>query len=503
MTQKERRGEPGDPCALVVFGAAGDLTKRKLVPALCNLGSSHLLPPDFAVIGFAQAPMSDEEFREKLTRDIAEFKTSDVDPAFWTWLRERIYYVTGDFTSPDSYKKLKEVLDKVATERKTQGNCLFYLATPPNFFAEIVERLGDVELAQEPTGSWRRFIIEKPFGRDLDSARDLNKDIWKVLKEDQIYRIDHYLGKETVQNLIVFRFANGLFEPLWNRQYVDHVQVTVAETVGVEQRAGYYEGAGALRDMVSNHLLQIVSLVGMEPPISFQADAVRDEKAKLLHAIHPFAPEDVLTSTVRGQYGEGECEGERVPAYRKEPKVAPESSTETYVALKFFIDNWRWAGVPFYLRTGKRLAARSTEVAIQFTRAPQVLFRGTAVQAAPPNLLLLRIQPEEGISLSFQAKIPGPVVKTGEVDMDFEYKDHFGSTPSTGYETLLYDCMIGDPTLFNRADTVEAGWRVVEPILDVWKALPPRTFPNYASGSWGPKEADDLLARDGRSWRNP
>jgi glucose-6-phosphate 1-dehydrogenase len=502
MSDKVTRGDPGDPCTLVVFGAAGDLTKRKLIPALCNLGASRLLPKDFAVVGYAQAPMSTEEFRQKLSNEIGKFKTGDIDPQLWSWLTERIYYVPGDFGSDEGYGKLQKTLEEVKTTRNTRGNGLYYLATPPNFFSGIVEKLGTMGLAQETDSSWRRFIIEKPFGRDLDSARSLNHDIWKILKEEQVYRIDHYLGKETVQNLMVFRFANGLFEPLWNRQYIDHVQITVAETVGVELRAGYYEAAGALRDMVSNHLLQIVSLVGMEPPISFEADSVRDEKAKLLHAIQPFSPEDVLTRTVRGQYGEGGNETERLAGYRQEPKVDPNSATETYVALKLFVDNWRWAGVPFYLRTGKRLAKRTTEVSIQFKRAPQVLFRGTQVSAAPPNLLILKIQPDEGISLTFQAKIPGATVRTGEVDMDFEYKDHFGSTPATGYETLLYDCMIGDATLFNRADTVEAGWSVVEPVIDVWKALPPRTFPNYAAGSWGPREADELLARDGRAWRN-
>jgi glucose-6-phosphate 1-dehydrogenase len=502
MNQKERRGQPGDPCVLVVFGAAGDLTKRKLVPALCNLALSHLLPQEFAVIGFAQAQMTSEEFRDKLGRDLKEFATGEVDPKFWEWLSERIYYVTGDFQSDGDYAQLKTLLEKIDVERKTCGNHLYYLATPPNFFATIVEKLGSVGLAVETPNSWKRFIIEKPFGRDLESARELNKDIWKILKEDQIYRIDHYLGKETVQNLMVFRFANGIFEPLWNRQYIDHVQITVAETVGVEQRAGYYESAGALRDMVSNHLLQLVSLVGMEPPVSFQADAVRDEKAKILHAIQPLSPEDVLTRTVRGQYGEGGNEKERVIGYRQEPKVDPESTTETYVALKLYIDNWRWAGVPFYLRTGKRMTKRLTEVVIEFKRAPQVLFRGTAVASVPPNVLILKIQPDEGISITFQAKIPGPLVKTGEVDMDFAYKDHFGTTPSTGYETLLYDCMCGDPTLFNRADNVEAGWTVVQPILDIWKALPPRSFPNYAAGTWGPREADELLTKDGRGWRN-
>jgi glucose-6-phosphate 1-dehydrogenase len=328
----------------------------------------------------------------------------------------------------------------------------------------------------------------------------LNRELTHVLNERQIYRIDHYLGKETVQNILVFRFSNGIFEPIWNRRYIDHVQITVAESLGVELRGGYYDRAGCLRDMVPNHILQLVTLTSMEPPISFQADAVRDEQAKILHAIQQLTPEDVLTRAVRGQYGDGHEEGHPVAGYRAEPNVDSASTTETFVALKLSIDNWRWADVPFYIRTGKRLASRATEIAIQFRRAPFVLFRETPVEHLTPNLLVMHIQPEEGISLRFGAKIPGPIVRVGSVDMDFHYTDYFGSEPSTGYERLLYDCMIGDATLFQRADMVEAGWSVVQPILDVWRALPPRNFPNYPSGSWGPKEADELIRRDGRSW---
>ena len=347
------------------------------------------------------------------------------------------------------------------------------------------------------------MIIEKPFGHDLDSARALNKNISSVLSESQIYRIDHYLGKETVQNILVFRFGNGLFEPTWNHRYIDHVQITVAESVGVEGRGGYYEQAGALRDMVQNHMFQLLALMAMEPPISFEASAVRDEKSKVLRAILPLDPEEVLTHTVRGQYGEGTVKGEPVSAYRSQPRVAPDSSTETFAALKLTIDNWRWASVPFYLRTGKTLPDRVTEIAISFKRVPSLLFRQTSVEQLTPNFLVLRIQPNEGISLQFGAKVPGPSVRMGAVDMNFEYADYFGTTPSTGYETLLYDCMIGDATLFQRADNVEVGWSVVTPILDVWKALPPRSFPNYAAGTWGPSEADALLERDGRQWRIP
>ncbi len=371
----------------------------------------------------------------------------------------------------------------------------------PGFFGEIVRQLGAAGLTSEENGRWRRVIIEKPFGRDLESARALNAEIKRVLSERQIYRIDHYLGKETVQNLIVFRFGNTIFEPIWNRRYIDHVQITAGEQVGVEKRGGYYEQSGALRDMVPNHLFQLISLTAMEPPISFGADAVRDEQAKVLKAIQPFSAEDVLSKTVRGQYGAGTHGDTPVPGYRSEVNVASDSHTDTFAALKLTIDNWRWADVPFYLRTGKRMPKRVTEIAIHFRRVPFVLFRNTPIEHLRANQLIIRLQPDEGIELRFGAKIPGAVMDVGTVNMDFSYSDHFGSRPSTGYERLLYDCMIGDATLFQRADMVETGWQVITPILDVWKALPPRTFPNYAAGTWGPKEADELLARDSRHWR--
>jgi glucose-6-phosphate 1-dehydrogenase len=356
-------------------------------------------------------------------------------------------------------------------------------------------------LAVEGEGHWRRLVFEKPFGNDLHSARELNQRISKTLSEQQIYRIDHYLGKETVQNILVFRFGNGIFEPVWNHRYVDHVQITVAETVGVEKRGGYFDMAGTLRDMVPNHLFQLLSLTAMEPPISFSANAVHDEQSKTLRAIQPFSSEDVLHCAVRGQYGEGEISGERMPAYRSEPGVPPDSKTETFIALKLQIDNWRWAGVPFYLRTGKRLAERHSEVAIQFKRAPFVLFRDTPVYSLKSNQIVMHIAPDEGVSLRFGAKVPGPQVRVGSVEMDFNYRDYFGAIANTGYEILLYDGMSGDQTLFQRADMVEAGWGVVDPILDVWKALPPRNFPNYAAGTWGPKDGEELIERDGRSWR--
>jgi glucose-6-phosphate 1-dehydrogenase len=502
MARARTRGKPGDPCTILIFGASGDLAKRKLFPALLNLRRDGLLGNDFAVLGLATSEMSSEAFRERLTADLRKFAPQDVDSDLWKWLCERTYYQPGNFRAPEAYARAAGTLAELEKKHSTRGNVLFYLATPPDFFGDIADSLGKQGLTAED-GHWRRLVIEKPFGHDYESARELNARLRRIAAESQIYRIDHYLGKETVQNMMVFRFANGIFEPIWDRRYIDHVQITVAETVGVEQRGRYYDQAGALRDMVPNHLFQLLALTAMEPPSSFDAEAVRDEKGKVLRAIQPFGPEEVLARTVRGQYGEG---GDPEPAaamapYRAETHVAPDSATETFVALKLEIDNWRWADVPFYLRTGKRLPAQHTEVAIAFRRPPHRLFEGTEVADFAPNVLVLHMQPDEGISLSFQAKVPGPVVRTGKVEMDFNYTDYFGATPSTGYETLLYDCTCGDPTLFQRADSVEDGWRVVGPILDVWKALPPRTFPNYAGGTWGPKEADALLARDGRAWR--
>jgi glucose-6-phosphate 1-dehydrogenase len=501
-TSKLKVGRTGDPCVMVIFGASGDLTQRKLIPALYNLASQELLSREFAVVGIGRTPMTSDDARKKFSEDIKQFATGAVDPDLWEWFARHLYYLAGNFDDPATYDKLKETLATVDRDHSTHGNYFFYLATAPNFFGSIVERLSSVGLMTETNGQWRRVIIEKPFGHDLDSARALNQQLLKVASEHQIYRIDHYLGKETVQNILALRFANGIFEPIWNRRYIDHVQISVAETVGVESRGGYYDGAGALRDMVPNHIMQLITLTAMEPPISFEANALRDEQAKILHAIQPFSSEDVLSKTVRGQYGEGVMEGQRVPAYRSEDGVPPDSRTETFVAMRLLIDNWRWAGVPFYLRTGKRLPGRNTHVVIQFRRAPFMLFRETEVANMMPNQLVLHIQPEEGISLRFAAKVPGPAMQLGEVNMNFAYADYFGQTPSTGYERLLHDCMIGDATLFQRADMVEAGWSIVNPVLDVWKALPPRNFPNYPSGAWGPKESDELMERDGRRWRN-
>jgi glucose-6-phosphate 1-dehydrogenase len=489
------------PAILVVYGAAGDLTQRKLVPALYNLAREGLLCDSFALVGFARRELSDEEFRARLREDAQTWAGAHFEPSVWDSLAPRVAYVRGDFEDPEAYRRLAARLVELEREHHTGGNVLHYLATAPEYFASVVRHLAATGVLREENGRWRRVIVEKPFGRDLASARALNKELSALLGERQIYRIDHYLGKETVQNLLVFRFANGIFEPIWNRRYVDHVQITVAETLGVEKRGGYYDKAGALRDMVPNHIFQLISLVAMEPPISFQADAVRDEQTKALRAIQPMEPSEVLADTVRGQYAAGTAGGRRLPDYRAEELVDSASSTETFVALRLALDNWRWSDVPFYVRVGKALAARRTEVAIQFKRPPLVLFRDTPVEHLTPNQLVISLQPDEQISLSFSAKIPGPNVQLGNVDMDFSYAEQFGGAPATGYERLLHDALVGDPTLFQRKDTVEAAWSAVEPVLDVWGALPPRDFPNYRAGSWGPEAADELLARDGRAWR--
>ena len=497
-----RIGRQSDPCVMVIFGAAGDLTGRLLIPALYNLARAGLLSRDFAVLGVARAQMSDEDFRKRVYEDIKTYCGECVDDNVWGQFQGSFYYLAGDFNDDGLYPRLKEYLGKMNQQHNTHENFFYYMATAPSFFGPIVEQLAKNGLMEQQNGHWRRVVIEKPFGHDLESAKALNQQLLKLADETQIYRIDHYLGKETVQNILAFRFANGIFEPVWNRRYIDHVQITVAETVGVEGRGSYFDTAGSLRDMVPNHIMQLISLTAMEPPISFDANAVRDEQAKILHAIQPMSDEEVLSRTVRGQYGDGTEDGNRVPSYRTEPDVKPDSRTETFVAMKLSIDNWRWADVPFYLRTGKRMPVRNTHIVIQFRRAPFVLFRDTPVEHLMPNELVLHIQPEEGISLQFAAKVPGPVMRLGTVDMNFEYQEYFGKQSSTGYERLLHDCMIGDQTLFQRADMVEAGWAVVNPVLEVWKALPPRNFPNYASGTWGPKDADELVERDGRRWRN-
>ncbi len=496
----EAADRPGDPCALVIFGASGDLTRRKLVPALLNLRRNGLLPNGFAVIGVSRKPMSDEEFGRQLREDMKRAGADDVPDEEWAAFTSRLRYVPGDFVDAATHQRLAAVLSEVETAQGTKGNALFYLATPPDAFAPVIQQLGAAGLVKETPSTWRRVVIEKPFGRDLDSARALNADILAVLRERQIYRIDHYLGKETVQNILVFRFANGIFEPIWNRRYIDHVQITVAESIGIEGRGSYYESAGALRDMVQNHILQLLALVAMEPPVSLVADRVRDERVKVLEAIRPMTPEQVLERTVRGQYGDGFVGGEKVAGYRQEPNVNEASSVETFAAMKLYLENWRWAGVPFYLRTGKRLPVRDTEIVIQFRRPPLLFFPETAVGQVDANRLILQIQPDEGMQLEIKAKRPAPTLKLDTVRLDFSYADFGPTGPATGYERLLYDAMVGDSTLFHRSDMVDAAWRVVTPVLDVWSSLKPRDFPNYGAGTWGPASADDLLTRDGRAW---
>jgi glucose-6-phosphate 1-dehydrogenase len=490
-----RAAAPAPPCTLVIFGAAGDLTRRLLIPSLCNLRRAGLLPERFAVIGVARAAMDDDAFRQSLA------SLPDFAAAEWRWLVERLHYLPGELDDPRTYERLASRLEKIGAAQGSAQNRLFYLATPASLFAPVVTRLGAAGLAREEDGAWRRVIIEKPFGSDLRSAEQLNREILQVLDERQVYRIDHYLGKETVQNIMVLRFANGLFEPLWNRDHVDHVQITVAETLGVESRGRFYDATGALRDMVPNHLFQLLTLAAMEPPTCFDADAVRTEKVKVLDCVHRFGREDALGNVVRAQYGEGVIGNHRLPAYRRSPDVAPESTTETYVAMKLMIDNWRWAGVPFYLRTGKALARRRSEVVIQFKHAPFTIFRDTPVERLAPNDMVLAIQPEEGVWLRFNAKEPGPSVRSNGVEMRFDYHDYFDAKPSTGYETLIYDAMIGDALLFQRADNIEAGWAVVQPALEAWARAKPAALPLYPAGSEGPAEADALLRRDGRHWR--
>jgi glucose-6-phosphate 1-dehydrogenase len=497
------------PCAMVIFGAAGDLTKRLVVPALYNLARSNQLSTGFQLVGVDLAAITTDGWRKGLedfmkgsvAKD-GESQVDRIDQIAWQRLAERMSYLQGDLNDPATYRRLSDHLAQLDKTAGTAGNYLFYLAISDRFFALAVARLGAAGLVAERSGQWRRVVIEKPFGHDLESAKVLNNEILKVLQENQAYRMDHFLGKETVQNIMALRFANGLFEPLWSRQHIDHIQITAAETVGVEYRGKFYEKTGALRDMVPNHMFQLLAMTAMEPPISFDADAVRTKKTEVLRAIKPLDQAQALKDTVRGQYGSGTLLGQRVPPYRQEQDVAEDSTTETFVAWRLKIDNWRWAGVPFFLRTGKHLKRRSTEIAIRFHQAPFALFRGTSVERMVPNWMVLRIQPDEGIALEFAAKRPGPSVTLSSVRMDFAYQTYFNVACKTGYETLLYDCMIGDATLFQRADTVEAGWQAVQPIVDAWADNPPRDFPNYTSGEEGPAAADDLLAGIGRAWRS-
>jgi glucose-6-phosphate 1-dehydrogenase len=500
------------PTTMVIFGASGDLTKRKLLPALYSLARDRLLPSPFNVVGVARRELGDAPFRESMKESCDKYaRRRPVEDTLWQSFADGIFYVSGTFENPATYDRLKQRLDEIDRARDTGGNRVFYLSTPPSEYPIIVQQLGRAGLINRDrtTGPFTRVIIEKPFGHDLESARALNRDVHEVLREDQTYRIDHYLGKETVQNILVFRFANGIWEPLWNGRYIDHVQLTVAEAIGVEGRGGYFEQAGILRDMVQNHMFQFLCLMAMEPPVAFEAEAVRDEKLKVLRSLRPLpqAPEELENLVIRGQYGKGFVNGDERIAYREEQGVAKDSSVETFVALKLQIDNWRWAGVPFYLRAGKALPKRVTEIAIHFKRAPHPLFsdgptaRGRL--AEEPNVLSIRIQPDEGISLKFFSKVPGPTMDVLPVPMEFRYGTSFGAEPPEAYERLLLDCLLGDGTLFTRGDEVEASWTYIDRIEKAWRAAPAPHFPNYASGTWGPSEADRLIEGDGRVWRKP
>ncbi|AVT77728.1 glucose-6-phosphate dehydrogenase [Rhodopseudomonas palustris] len=503
MTTQANSNQVPEGCAFVIFGVTGDLTHRLVIPALYNLAEAKLLPEKFCVVGVTRKEMSSDGLRDSLMQGLRKYATRPVDGKVADQLLYCVTAVSADPSEPQSFDKLRERLEKLEANRNTGGNRLFYLATPPDAFAPIASELGRAGLLEETSGAWRRLVVEKPFGTDLASAKTLNDHLLSIISEHELYRIDHYLGKETVQNILVLRFSNGMFEPIWNREHIDHIQITVEEKLGVGHRGSFYDKTGALRDMVPNHLFQLLSLVAMEPPAHFNAHAVRSAKADVLAAIQIQTEQEALRNSVRGQYTSGRIGDTDIPDYRSAKDVATDSTTETFAALKLSIDNWRWAGVPFYLRTGKALSGKRTEVAIKFKEAPFSMFRCTPVQELSQNYLVIGIEPVEGISLQFNTKVPGPVIAIDGVEMTFRYKDYFKVAPSNGYETLLHDCMIGDNILFQRADGVEAGWRVVQPFLDAWKNAGAHGLQIYRAGSDGPEDADELLARDGRDWRKP
>lgn len=506
----QQDGQQPQPCAIVIFGATGDLTQRKLLPTLAHLWRDHPLLHPFSIVAFARRPLNDEQWRNMALESINTYMPEDdkLDGKAQQAFAQRLHYCQSDFNDLAGYQKLADLLKRLDQEQGTGGNRLFYLATPPSTDSEIIHQLSASGLARPQSrngneASWTRIIVEKPFGHDLTSAQKLNRELAHVFHENQIYRIDHYLGKETVQNILAFRFANRIFEPLWDQKYIDHVQILVAESLGIGTRAEYYEQAGAIRDMVQNHIMQVLCLTAMEPPVAFDADAIRDEKVKVMRAIPLFSPEEAAKNTVRGQYTAGIVDGHPQVGYKQEPGVAPNSTTETYVALKLFIENWRWAGVPFYIRTGKCLPKRSTEVTIQFMRVPHQLYKPSETKGLAPNRLTIRIQPDEGISLQFGAKVPGAAQHLSSVDMDFSYTTAFGIETPDAYERLIADAIMGDSTLFIRRDEVEASWRIIDSIVNGWKEMSPGSVYPYPAGTWGPKEADELIERDGRHWDNP
>ena len=501
LRDEERLPPVPDPGVMVIFGASGDLTARKLVPALYDLAAQRRLPMEFAVVGISRTEMSHEDFRKKLLDTLEEQRADSVSEDVWESFSKGIFYLPGDSKKPETYEELKGFLKKLDAERGTSGNRIFYLSSSPSLFPAIVERLGEAGMNREEDGGYSRLVIEKPFGRNLDSAVDLNGDIRRYFREKQIYRIDHYLGKETVQNIMALRFSNGIFEPVWNQHYVDHVQITVAEDIGVGTRGAFYEEAGALRDIVQNHLMQVLCLTAMEPPVAFDADSVREEKMKVLKAVRPIPEDDVGEAAVRGQYDGGWVFGEGARGYREEENVAPDSETETYVALKLLVDNWRWAGVPFYVRAGKRMPKKATEISIQFHKTPHTPFSGPDTEGLEPNVLVIRVQPEEGVSLKIGAKVPGSGFEVRSVNMDLLYGSAFLEEAPDAYQRLLLDLMLGDPTLFIRADEAEGAWRILQPVMEGWSKNAHAA--RYAAGTWGPEEADDLLGRDGRKWRRP